>query len=98
MFRTFELLYKKLEEGRGLIHPSRFHELRYEELVRDPLGQMRALYNHLGLGGFEEVKPSIERHLESIREYQTNQYQLSPELHAQITRRLGWIVQKYGYG
>ncbi len=32
---------------------SRFFEVRYEDLVRDPLGQMQALYEHLGLGEFE---------------------------------------------
>ena len=31
--------------------------LRYEDLVRDPVAQMRALYDHLGLGGFEELLP-----------------------------------------
>jgi hypothetical protein len=98
VFRTFELLYEKLEEGRQLIDPSRFHELRYEDLVLDPVEQMRMLYSHLGLEGFDEVKPSIEGYLESLGEYQTNRYQLSGDLRAEITRRLGWIVRKYGYG
>src|SRR5262249_48831511 len=57
VFHTFTHLYAQLKKGKALVAPGRFHELRYEELVRDPVGQMRALYEHLGLGGFEDVLP-----------------------------------------
>ena len=55
VFTTFTRLYEKLEEGRRLLAPADFYELRYEELVADPLEEMRGLYEHLGLGGFEEA-------------------------------------------
>ena len=53
VFQTFTRLYEKLEATRGLMPPAHFHELRYEDLVRDPLNQLRALYVQLGLGGFD---------------------------------------------
>jgi len=43
VFQTFTFMYDRLEEGRKLVDPSRFFELKYEDLVRDPVGQMRAL-------------------------------------------------------
>src|SRR5437016_1824027 len=49
VFLTFTHMYTKLEQTRSLVHPSRFYELRYEDLVRDPLGEMQALYDHLKL-------------------------------------------------
>src|SRR5205823_9933437 len=55
VFTTFNHLYESLERDRRLVRPSRFYELRYEDLVRDPLGQMRALYDQLELGGFDRV-------------------------------------------
>jgi hypothetical protein len=97
VFQTFDLLYKRLEESRRLVDPARFYELRYEDLVRDPVEQMRALYEHFGLGGFEEVKPRVQGYLRSIGEYQTNRYRISAELRAKIAARLGWIIRKYGY-
>src|SRR5262245_18861989 len=59
VYRTFTHLYEKLEEGKAQVGPSRFYEMKYEELVRDPVGQMRALYELLELGGFEEVVPRL---------------------------------------
>jgi hypothetical protein len=97
VFATFTHMYEKLEEGRKLVEPSRFYELRYEELVRDPLGEMRNLYDHLGLGEFEAVRPRLEDYLVKNREYRTNKYDLPPNLRAEIARRWGDVIRRYGY-
>ena len=58
----------------------------------------RALYEQLGLGGFEVVRPRIEEYLAANRGYQTNRYpSLAPELRAEITRRWGKVIEQYGY-
>jgi hypothetical protein len=98
VYRTFTLLYEKLEEGRRLVAPSHYFELRYEDLIADPLGQMRALYEHLGLGDFEQVRPHFETYLAGNRDYQTNRYpSLPPQTRAEIARRWGPVIQRYGY-
>jgi len=97
VFATFTHMYAKLEEGRKLVEPSRFYELRYEELVANPVGEMRKLYEHLGLGEFEEVRPKLEAYLAANEEYRTNKYDLKPELRAEITRRWGDVIRRYGY-
>jgi omega-hydroxy-beta-dihydromenaquinone-9 sulfotransferase len=98
VFRTFTHLYARLEEGRRLLGPGRFHELRYEDLVADPVGQMRLLYERLDLGDFEQVRPRLEKYLAASAGYKTNRYPtLSPELRAEITRRWGDVIRRYGY-
>jgi LPS sulfotransferase NodH len=98
VFETGLRLYDKLEATRSLVDPSRFFEVRYEALVKDPVGQIRMLYEHLNLGGFEEMQPRLERSLAENTGYKTNRYQLLPEQRAQIRRRWGRILQRYGYG
>ena len=95
---TFSRVYDKLEQGKKLVHPSRFHELRYEDLVRDPLGQMELVYERLGLGGFEALRPRLEAYLASTAGYATNRYDLSPEQRAVIAQRWGAVIRRYGYG
>jgi hypothetical protein len=97
VFRTFSRLYEKLEQGKRLLGPGRFHELRYEDLVRDPVGEMRALYERLELGAFEEVRPRLERYLAGTRDYKTNRYALTPALRDQISRCWGDVIRRYGY-
>jgi hypothetical protein len=98
VFSTFLRLYEKLDEGRKRVAPNRFHEMKYEDLIRDPEGEMRRLYERLELGGFEEFLPRMRRYLADNAGYQTNRYRpLPPELHKEITRRWGEVLHRYGY-
>jgi hypothetical protein len=97
VYSTYLHLYTKLEEGRRLVRPARFHELRYEDLIRDPIGEMRRLYEQLELGGFERALPRLERYVAAARDYETNRYELPPEQRADITRRWGAVIRRYGY-
>lgn len=97
VFENFLRLYDRLEATRHLVDPSRFFELRYEDLVRDPIGKMEALYDHLGLGGFERVRPQIERYLAENARYETNRYDLDADRRAEIERRWGAVIRRFGY-
>lgn len=98
VFENFIHMFKKLDEARPLLSASQFHELRYEDLVQDPIGQLRVLYEKLNLGDFEQVVPRLEQHLKETADYQTNRYdKLSPELRDQITERWGQVIERYGY-
>lgn len=99
VFRTFSHLYDRLEQGKRSIAPGRFHEMKYENLTKDPLGEMCKLYEVLQLGGFEQVRPRLENYFRAQADYQINRYpSLSPELHAEITRRWGDVIRRYEYG
>jgi hypothetical protein len=97
VFQTFNHLYRKIEKGQDLVDPAHFFELRYEDLVRDPIGQMKALYAHLDLGDFENLRSRLDQYLAAIAGYETNRYELTPERRAEITRRWGEFIHRYGY-
>ena len=93
----FTHLYERLEEGKKLIGPSRLHELKYEELVADPMGQMRLLYDRLEMGGFDELRPRLNEYLMQHSNYERNQFQLTPAQRELVTRRWGDVICRYGY-
>jgi len=98
VFRTFTHLYARLEQSKPLLAANRFHELRYEDLIADPVGQMRLLYERLQLGGFDAFLPRLKTYLDAHAGYRTNRYpDLAPELRAEIERRWGHIIRQYGY-
>ncbi len=97
VFETYLRIHEGMERGRPLIAPDRLFELRYEELIKDPVGRMRELYETLKLGGFEEVRPRLEEYLASQAGYETNRYELTPERRAEIARRWSAAIQRYGY-
>jgi hypothetical protein len=97
VFRTYSHLYDRLEQGKKLIQPANFHEVRYEELIRDPIGTMRQLYDKLNLGGFDAVLPRLQEYLHKNTGYQTNRYERSAEMCAEIARRWAPWIRHYGY-
>jgi hypothetical protein len=97
VFETFLHMHKKLQEGRTLVTPDNFYEIRYEDLIRDPIAEMKKLYDHLGLGEFEAMKPRLEQYVARTGDYKTNQYDITPELRAQVEERWGEVIRQYGY-
>lgn len=97
VYDNYLRLYDALERGRPLIDPAHYYEVRYEDLVRDPIAQMRQLYEHLGLGGFDAALPRLRDYLASVSGYETNRYQLAPEQRAEVARRWGAVFVRYGY-
>jgi len=98
VFENFTRMYEKLEEARPLLDPSSFCEVRYEDLVQDPVGQLRSIYDNLGLGEFTQVVPKMNQYLQRTANYKPNRYVLRPELREMITRRWGEVIRRYGYG
>lgn len=98
VLQTFTRLYEKLEEGKKILGPDRFYELRYEDLTKDPVREMKKIYDHFGLGGFEQYLPRLEAYLASVKGYETNKYQLSDEQRAIISSRWRAVIERYGYG
>lgn len=94
---TYVDLYRKVDEGRELVDPARFYELRYEDLIADPEGQLRRLYEHLRLGGFEQYRPRLRRYLADHADYETNSYDLTAEQCKIVTERWGEVIARYGY-
>lgn len=97
VFRTLVRMYDAFEEDRKRIDPARFCEVRYEDLARDPVGQMRRVYEKLDLGDFEIARPAVEQYAARTRDYQVNRHDLAPELRAEIARRWRAYFERYGY-
>ncbi len=58
---------------------------------------MEEVYKHFGLDGFAQYRPRLEAYLATIKGYETNRYQLTPEQRARVSERWGAIGRQYGY-
>jgi hypothetical protein len=94
---TFVRMYEKLEEGKRLLDPGQFYELSYEDLVRNPIAEMRKIYEHFRLPGFDACLPRLHRYLSAVSGYETNKYNLSNEQRSLIAARWGDVIRRYGY-
>ena len=97
VFQDFRVIYDRLEESRPLVKSDRFHELRYENLVKDPLGHLEQIYAALELEEFALARPRVEQYLRQTDGYETNKYTLSAPERAEIEDRCGDVIRRYGY-
>lgn len=86
---------KFLDEARA-IPAGDLAMMRYEDLVADPVGELRRVYSELGLGWDAEVESRVVWYLDSVREYKV----------ASVKRGLAerpppaaleWIVPAFGH-
>jgi hypothetical protein len=94
---TFTRMYQSFDEGKNAVDSARLYELRYEDLVKNPIDEIRKIYEHLRLDGFEAMRPHLEAYLAGVKGYETNKYQLAPEQRQIVETRWGEYLRRYGY-
>jgi len=97
VFAAFAEMYDAFERDRPALAAGRLHELRYEDLVADPVENLRLAYERLDLGDFARVRPAVERQAAAMKRYRTNTYRHDPRLVAEIADRLRPFIDRYRY-
>jgi len=97
VLRNFELMYRCVERDRPLVKDDRWLDVRYEDLVREPLPILERLYGTLDLGDFALARPGIEHYLASVKGYAVNKHMQSDADRELVARRWGDVIRRYGY-
>jgi hypothetical protein len=98
VIRRYRMLYDAYFEERALVPNGQLHEVAFEDLERDPIGQMQQTYEALGLQGFPTVLPRLEEYVGTLAGYRKNEYpELAPALRREIAA--GWrrSFDEWGY-
>lgn len=90
-------LFLLFERDRNMIPEGSLHEMKFEELQAKPLQELEALYNTLGMVGFESFKERAETYLQSIRGYQKNVYNLDENAREKVSHHWREAFERYGY-
>jgi hypothetical protein len=71
----YSALYDAYFADRPQIPAGRLHELRFESLERDPVGQMDKLYQALELPGFDRFRPQLQSYVDALAGYRKNRFE-----------------------
>lgn len=97
VFEMFLHFNNRVQATKGQVPAGHFCELKFEDLTKNPVKEMKALYEKLDLGDFEHVRPHLDRYLAANARYERNKWQPSDELVQKIRARWGTIMDRYGY-
>ena len=87
-------MFEKLKEGKPALRADQFYELTYEDLVEDPIGEVKKIYDYFGLADFRLALPKLEQYLAQNKNHETNRYDLSAAERAMVAARWGRAVER----
>ena len=90
-------MYAAFESDRALIPAGRIIDVRYEDLIAQPVKTVEDVYAQLQLGDFSVVGPMISKRFADDREYQVNEHRINPSMEAAVLEHWGAYATRYGY-
>jgi omega-hydroxy-beta-dihydromenaquinone-9 sulfotransferase len=96
-FVTYEHCIRRYEATKSLIPAGHLHELKFEDLEVDPLGEMQRVYEQLNLPGWDRVAPTIRDRMPELAAYRKNKFTMDPEAMRRVYERLRFAFDLYGY-
>ena len=98
ILEQYREMYEAFFEDRLLIPNGRLHEVSYEKLEKDALGELRKLYAAMDLPEFDIFEPALKGYLSSLAGYQKNRFEdLSAEVRAKVYRAWKFCFDEWGY-
>lgn len=98
VLETGKRMYKSYFRYRPNIPDSQIIDVRYEDLVRDPIGTMQQVYQQLELGDIEPALAGFQKYLGPRKDYVTNRHQLPAYWQQKIREEWSQYLESFGYG
>jgi hypothetical protein len=84
-------------EGLRKIPAESIARVKYEDLVVDPLVEMRRIYSELKLPGFEDAQPALQQYIASVAGHQRNRLVLSSAQKNLVDEKWGMLIREKDY-
>jgi hypothetical protein len=97
VINNYKRLMKRLLEQKELIPNENLIEIRYENLVANPLNQVKEIYDKLNLNDFQKAKPELMKYLESKKDYKTNIYKIDKKIIEKIKKNWNFTIELWDY-
>ena len=98
VLRQYRAMYDAYFEDRRLIPAGNLAEVRFEHLEADPVGQVRRVYEGLGLPDFGHAEPAVRRYVASVAGYRKNSFPgLPPALRTGVADEWFAGFEAWGY-
>ena len=98
ILRQYEEMHAAFFRDTDDLSPDQLCNVRFDDLERDPLGEVRRIYETLSLSSFAESESAMKTYIDSIRGYQRNTFvELPEETREEIRKRCCESFERWGY-
>ncbi len=90
-------LMKSFFEQKEQIQTDRFVEIKYEDLIADPIKHIQYIYETLRIPGLETALPHMMKYLERQSGYKTNVYSIDEKIVNHVDKNWKFTIDRWRY-
>ena len=92
-FRLMDSFFEQQEK----IQKGKFVEVKYEDLISNPIEQIKKIYSTLKLPDFEDALPEMKKYLEKQSDYKTNVYAIDDKIVQHVYKNWKFTIDRWKY-
>lgn len=97
VIKNYKELMTCFFKQKNLIPKENFVEIRYEDLIKDPLEEVKKIYMKLKLNGIERALPGMNKYLISKKDYKTNVYNINEKVIERVNKNWEFTIKRWRY-
>lgn len=96
-FTSYMDMFDTYEKDKLLVPSGNLSEVRFEDLVANPIDELKRIYSELSLTGFDILEPRLQEQMANHKRYRKNKHVLGDDVKAKVYDRIKPAFDRYGY-
>jgi LPS sulfotransferase NodH len=97
VIQNYIRLMESYFEQKEKIQKGKLVEIKYEELISNPIKQVQKIYSTLKLPDFEDALPKMKNYLEKQADYKTNVYAIDNKIVQHVNKNWKFTIDRWKY-
>lgn len=97
VFEVYDRMMRAVDTDSRDLPEDRFIEVRFADLEKDPLSQLRRIYGQFDLPGLQDAEPRFRKHIHATLDYRKNQHPEDPGQNAAFRDYAAFALERWNY-
>lgn len=97
VIENYKRLMNSFFEQKKMIPKSNLIEIKYEDLVKNPILKVKEIYSKLNISDFNKALPEIQKYIDKQKDYKTNVYKIDNKIIENVKNNWNFTIDLWGY-
>jgi hypothetical protein len=88
---------KSYFEQEKQIPKNKIIDIKYEDLVKNPIKEVKKIYKKLNLPNLNDALPEMQKYLERQKDYKTNVYTIDQKILDRVKDNWNFTIERWNY-
>ena len=94
---NYKRLMKSYFEQKKHIPKENLVDVKYEDLVANPIKEVKKIYAQLDLPDLQSTLPEMQKYLDGKKDYKTNVYTIDEKIIQHVKNNWNFTIDRWGY-